>query len=678
MSAAEEGGTQEAELSQEGGDEDPGEPGEPPTELLVQGVDACGELLSEPVDLLIQVDHLLAELLDVLPELGVAAGVLLHLAFQVRDAFFEAGSCHPNPPLPDYHNGWPRGEGGQGTAFLWGALAACAIAYALVAFLLLRHGSSWSPDQAVRWVQVEALHRTGRLDVPYPAHDLDPEGRFFPAGPWFHFRRGGKDYLSYSPYFPTLTVPLYGRFGPAGLVVLPALAALGAVAVTGWVLGTRAPGIEGWGAVALGLASPLVLYATSFWDHSIAVLLAAVASALAVRGLGSGRLRDLVAAGAAVGVGLWFRNEMYVFAGAILLAWLAVAARQRITGALAFGLGAFCAAVPVWVLNARLFGHPLGYKGASLAASRAEAIAGATAGQGADWLTQRLLVAYYQLVNTDFYGLTYGHLRGSLLVTAAFVLGAAFMGIGVRRGSERMVAVGTLVATGAALAVFAARSAVSGLLPAAPFLVLAFLPGPRKRWEGYLWVVCALFAAGVILTGTRGGVQWGPRYLLPILPALVWLAFASLARCEGFRPSLRRALRLSAAILVAVGVLIQASGVDQIEQWTVRNRAGMEGLRRAPAEVVVTSFEWITLLAGPVYFEKKLMLVGSLGELEVLVRSFARLRLPRWTYVPASGARFVPAFVLRWSREAGWPYRVTEDRLDPWSGLRLVTFEGGR
>lgn len=557
-------------------------------------------------------------------------------------------------------------------------LTACSAAYALVAFLLLRHGASWSPDQAVRWVQVEALRRTGRLDVPYPAADLDPGGRFFPAGPWFHFQRGGRHYLSYLPYFPALTAPLYGFLGPAGLVVLPALAGLGAVAVTGWFLGGRAPGTEGWAAVALGLGSPLVLYAASFWDHSLAVLLAAVGCALVVRGLGSGRVRDPAAAGAVVGLGFWFRNEVYVLAAAMLGSWLLVAPRHRIGGALRFALGAGAAASPVWALNAWLFGHPLGYKGASLVASRAEAVAEAVLGEGTDWLTQRLLVAYYQLVNTDFYGLTYGHLRGSLLVTAAFVLGAAFMGLGVRRSSGRAVVAGALVAIGAALAVFVARTPVSGLLPAAPFLVLASLPGRRERWEVYLWGVCALFTIGVILTGTRGGVQWGPRYLLPVLPALVGLAFTALRRCEASCPSLRSALRLSAVALVGVSVLIQASGVDQVEQWTARNRAGMDGLRRAPSEVVVTSSEWIALLAGPVYFEKKLMLVGSLEELEALVRNFAARRVPRWTYIPASGARFTPAYVLRWSHRVGWPYRVAEDRLDPGSGLRLVTFEGAR
>ncbi|MDR5710372.1 MAG: hypothetical protein QN172_06635 [Armatimonadota bacterium] len=555
-------------------------------------------------------------------------------------------------------------------------LGVCTVAYAVSGWLLLRPRAFWSPDQAVRFVQVEVLARNGQVSVPYPAAVIDPEGRFFPAGSWFHFERGGKHHLSYLPYFAALTAPLYAAFGWTGLVVLPGLAALASVAVTLRFLDDRAPGTSVLGGLGLGLGSPLVLYAASFWDHALVVALAAAACTLLIRGLERPSPRTLGLAGFLVGLGFWLRNEMYVLAAAVLVGWLFLGA-PRVWGAFTLGTGMIAAGVPLWAWNTSLFGHPLGYKGASLAASRAEAVATAVGG-GWEWGMQRLLVAYYQLVNTDFYGLTWRHLQTSLGATAAF-LGAAFLlGLGVRRRSERLVALGGLLAVASILLVAARRSAVSGLLPAFPALLLAFLPGRRERWEGFLWVTCLVFTVGVVVTGTRGGVQWGPRYLLPVLPALTWLAFACVDRCRISRPEVWPAVRGISAALVGAGVLVQASGVDQLEQWTARNRAGMEGLRGAPAEVVVTSFEWIALLAGPVYFEKQLMLVQTPEDLRALVHRFAALQIPRWTYVPASGARFTPRSVIGWSAEAGWPYRVAEDRFDPGSGLRLVTFEGGR
>jgi len=555
-------------------------------------------------------------------------------------------------------------------------LVACALAYAVAGSVLLRHRAFWSPDQAVRFVQVEVLARSKEVPVPYPAADLDPEGRFFPAGSWFHFARAGKHYLSYLPYFSALTAPLYATFGWPGLLFLPGFAGLASVWVTLRFLGDRASGGAALGGLGLGLGSPLLLYAASFWDHALAVAVAAGGCFLAVHALERASLRMLGLAGFVLGLGFWIRNEMYVLAVGVLMGWL-FGGTPRAHGAVALGGGVLAAGLPLWGANTALFGHPLGYKGASLAVSRAEALATA-AGGGREWIGQRLLVAYYQLVNTDFYGLTWHHLWTSLGVTGALAGATLVLRIGVRRRSERIVALGGILAVASVLFVVVGRSAVSGLLPAFPALLLAFLPGRRERWEKFLWAVCLVFAVGVVATGTRGGVQWGPRYLLPILPALSWLAFAAVDRCRAHFPEVWPALRGVAAALVGAGVLIQASGVDQLEQWTARNRAGMEGLRRAPTEVVVTSSEWIALLAGPVYFEKKLMLVGSLEELEALVRNFARRRVPRWTYVPASGARFTPVYVLRWSRTAGWPYQVAEDRMDPESGLRLVTFEVSR
>src|SRR5207302_7131804 len=142
---------------------------------------------------------------------------------------------------------------------------------------------------------------------------------------------------------------------------------------------------------------------------------------------------------------------------------------------------------------------------------------------------------------------------------------------GTGRRSIPAIALGAVVGTTTGVWVATGRTAVSGLLPAAPLVVLVLLRWPSSPWERFLWVTTGLFGAAVMATGTHGGLQWGPRYLLPILPALVWLAASALAHARAAAPHSWPALRAAAAALLVASMLVQASGVDQVLQGTQRN-----------------------------------------------------------------------------------------------------------
>ena len=128
----------------------------------------------------------------------------------------------------------------------------------------------------------------------------------------------------------------------------------------------RVPGLAPWGALALGLGSPLLLYSAVYWDHSLVVALAAGALALAagtLKGDERPRLWPLVACGMLLGLGPWFRNEMYLLIPAALLAWAAAAQRDRARGLIAATAGLAPVLGLLWAINTRLYGSPLGWKG---------------------------------------------------------------------------------------------------------------------------------------------------------------------------------------------------------------------------------------------------------------------------------------------------------------------------
>lgn len=561
-------------------------------------------------------------------------------------------------------------------------LLACVVAQVAVGLTLAGLAGFWSPDSAVRFVQVQSLlgSHDHDLAVSYPARALDPRGDYFPMGRWFHFGRGGRFYLSYLPYFSMASAPLYRLLGFPGLLVIPAAGVLGTVWITHRVLRRRVPGLAAAGAAALGLATPLFIYGVVFWDHSLAVLLSCGALALLCAevedggGITSWRM---AAAGALLGAGFWVRNEMYVLGAASALGWVITTSRRRAGGLIPLASGMVVPLAGLWALNTRLFGSLFGWKGEDLVATRlggaAHAVSGGPAAAGT-WFAEKLGNAYYQLASPDFYAFNAGAVTVGLATALALLLAAALLRVGVGRRSAGVITAGTIVGVGVSLLTVSGRTVVSGLLPAMPFVVLAFLTWPAAPWERFLWVTTILFCGAVIVTGTHGGLQWGPRYLLPVLPPLVWLAAGAVARARDIAPRVWPALRWGAAALVAAGLIVQAGGVDQVAQATARNARINGWLRDLSAPIVITPLEWLTLGAGPVYFEKELMLVQTQEGFKSLVYRLSAQHVARWAYIPLSGPAFNPATPTKWTEASAWRFRAVEDR--SYEGLRIVTYSG--
>ncbi|HET8998397.1 MAG TPA: hypothetical protein VFP86_02000 [bacterium] len=560
-------------------------------------------------------------------------------------------------------------------------LLVCLAAQVVVGLMLVRSGGFWSPDSAVRFVQVESLLRShyGDLAVPYPAQAIDPQGIYFPMGRWFHAGSAGRFYLSYLPYFSMASALVYRLLGFPGLVVLPAAAVLGTVWITYHVLRRRAPDLAWAGALAVGLASPVFVYGVVFWDHTLVVFLAAGALALLCGEIDRApkiAFWRMTAAGVLLGLGVWLRNEVYLLALAVAVAWLYAAPRGRFRGVLLLISGAAVPALALWALNTHLVGSPFGWKGNDLIATRVGGAASLASGgaHAAVWLREKMGNAYYQLASPDFYAFNPSAVAVGLAMTVALLLGGGLLRMGVRRQSPGMIVAGAIAAVGTGVLILSGRTVVSGLLPAAPIVVLAFLTGPVAPWERFLWGTSALFCAEVIVTGTHGGMQWGPRYLLPILPPLVWLAAAALARARAAAPPLWPTLRLAAAALAAVSLLLQAAGVDQVLQASARNARINGWLRGVSAQIIITPLEWLTLGAGGVYFEKDLMLVQTPEALSVLVQHLSQQHVTRWAYVPFSGLTFSPMAVARWTDGREWRFRPVGDHF--YEGLRIVTYAG--
>ncbi len=555
-------------------------------------------------------------------------------------------------------------------------MLACAAVYGAAGWYLSAPQTFWSSDNAVRFVQLESIRRNGyrSLAAVYPAENLDSEHGFFPIAEGLSYRREGRTYLSYPWLFPLLAAPLYGALGFPGLLVLPAAAGLAAAALVGWSLGRVRASAGVAVTLLVGVASPLVVYAAVFWDHTLVAALGAGAVAvLLAGGEGGSGSRPGFWAGMLLGLGPYFRNEMYVFTAAVAVGLVASGRRNLLPQVLT---GFAAAAAPLWAYHLWWFGHPLGYKG--------KALMEATAALGLwGYVQHRLLVAYDLFLSVEHYGNAFRpqRLAEAALAALGVLAGAALLRSGVRRGSPAVVGAGGLLVAAVAASLVALRIPVMGLLPSVPWVALALLRQLRESEDRFLWSLAGAYTLGVALVGSVGGLQWGSRYLLPAVPVLGWLAGRWVAEVWE-EPRLRGAVAVTAGCVVAAGLALQVLGLRFVRHSLDTLRAMEDALWSTRYDVVATGFEPMFRSLGGLHFQKKLMAVDSQEELRSLVRRLAERKVAGWTYVPRFARGFDARTVEEWTQKGPWRFRVVDDRtamVVEFGGvreLRLVTYEG--
>ena len=150
------------------------------------------------------------------------------------------------------------------------------VLYASGAYYLSGFHAFWSLDSGARFAMICSLADGGRLLYPhYLAADLDPIGQIHPLT-FFLFHRKHDFCMMYLPLFPLLSGAAYNVFGFSGLTLLPNLCGVATIMVFGTTAGMLGLRSRLLGMLALGLATPLVVYSVVFWDHSAQMMIAAL------------------------------------------------------------------------------------------------------------------------------------------------------------------------------------------------------------------------------------------------------------------------------------------------------------------------------------------------------------------------------------------------------------------
>ena len=383
-----------------------------------------------------------------------------------------------------------------------------------------------------------------------------------------------------SPLFPLATAPFLGLFGVRGLYVLPAL---------GWLLlppltlslarrlQLRASSVAVW--IATAAMTPFVFYGLEFWEHAPAVAALVGAMCLAFgaptdRGdLTTPTSVALVTAGVVSAMAILLRPESVWAVGAIVMVlWLRATPAQAIRSTVLLAVGGAIGVLPQAAYHLTHFGT-----------LTPEHVSGNLAGLAGDWRTERL----------DFANIWLGIHRGWTRVAASLLIFGAIVGRVDRRRRWPLV-VGMIGAAGLAFEFARGHELRENLWRVLPIGLIALLPPGRSTTaRRALWILTIVPVIGVVLTAPNdGGGQWGPRYLLAIVPPLLLLAFNTVRHLS--RRVGARAAFAFVAFMLAAAMRVSFTAYDELRATkTFYSEMVADTVGAAAGHHVLTNVWWV-------------------------------------------------------------------------------------
>lgn len=530
----------------------------------------------------------------------------------------------------------------QNTLALFFTLIVLTLCLATVIFVWPEN-SVYGKDTGLRFLQLLNFRR-GSFAIQYPGYSLDPELSFAPYDPAVLINR--EIYIFITPLLPLLSVPFYTLFGYAGIYVVPILGALGASFVTYKIaqeieIRSPAPLI-----LILSMATPVLFYALSFWDHTLALFLAGLGLLLLVRALKHDNTLYALASGGAFGVGVWNRYELYAFSAAAFLGFLLTHPKERqlLRHFGVWGIGFSLAVIPLWIFNTILYHHPfgpsIGFRFSNiipLLEFRSAVITFPGSAVSVP-LWQRMIT----VIATHWVGGI-----PTRAMSISFGLSFGFLALVLRARALRsrtvilLSAVGLFIATDIAL-LLSSEFLLTGLLTTTPFLVMFFayrshgVNVVQNRIVSALVLTFLLFVVlGALTALSTGGPQWGPRYLLPAYIPLTLVAVHVMEQQYDELSALKRPIySIVWSALLVMSLATQVKGLTAQYHLRQSRQFAHELIPQLPVEVIVSDgYQFLIEMAAYHYdYDKKFLFVEDEQEYNQLLETLEVHAIDTYAY----------------------------------------------
>ena len=359
--------------------------------------------------------------------------------------------------------------------------------------------------------------------IIYPYRQYDPKAQF---PPFFHRIQIGDQFFTWwQPGLALLTIPFFMLFGSAGIYLLPAIGG-GITAGFSGAIAARLCKEHRWVplfvTLVVAFATPIAFYSQMFWEHTISSAFLMANLYLLLMPEEDERSTTIFVAGFLGAWAVFFRAESILIVAGFLIALLFYKKKKAIYYGAGFALGMILAVSLSYNLSGTFLNPNLSIVLQS---------------QPLGVLKEKFFLGYFLYNHPSMYALPIPENQlfwGVLFFFATIIFAlhpktrwiSAVSGLGV-----------------ALIAVFVLFSpvgyrAVHGFLTIAPHVIFsAWYFSRRESWQAS--IMPALLSGSLLVFmfvylykswAAAGGLQWGPRYLLPFYPMLVIVAVVALAR----------------------------------------------------------------------------------------------------------------------------------------------------
>jgi 4-amino-4-deoxy-L-arabinose transferase-like glycosyltransferase len=397
----------------------------------------------------------------------------------------------------------------------------------------------------------------------------------FPFEPPFVYNIDNRYYIQYPFLFSLITAPFYKLFGWRGLYVIP----LVSVWIVWWRFYVVCQGLRigivstSFALIALIFASPLTLYGAMFWEHTIAVALAFYGlSIILVSTPHELSKSKALVSGILVGLSVWFRPELILVVLTICVLFFASNKLQLSYKKKRFILiGMLLTTALFLVINTIAYNHPLGIYSFPLGLKAPP--------PGSEELSN--------------------------------------FGMGNQKGIGRLAR---------ALVVFLKLNVRLLLYFPLTLVPLLYLLIPRKfkkiRLKSnilMLLAICCAISFAIPLIGWEGAKEWGPRYLLilvPILTVITTIILNWIMRIQNYRLRTFSLVILLSFLVSGTFVNTYLGTVHLRKDYHQRVLPALTILQANPNQVVAVSNHYISQELASIFTKKVFFLTKSNNELK--------------------------------------------------------------